>query len=418
MVLVIGGGLAGSLAALALRERGLAVTLLSPAPAPATATQFSYGGVPWWAAPALRRAPELWQNLERRYGPLGWQRCQLTLHGGSANPPGTLGVPGPGADGLVSAHAARADRDCDPAATAPTNSIAARNAASTTNSNSNITANSTADPQALAAARSGLQALLAAADHGVLERLDPLGQHLALELPYGRVDGCVLAAALPLALARAGVEQRTGHALDLKSQPGSPWQVGLAGGGCLEADTVLLAAGVASARLWPPLAPDLATSWAGVLALDGDAVADRDLPPGARSGIVMPLLGQRQALEQQSPSLEESRAIVDAGLAPWGSGWLLGQISLVNPLGQFDPEPDPAWMEARLRSGLARVWPQLADGAATYHQVPVSFTATGNPLVGPVADAPGLWVCAGVSAPFAALPPLVEGLVDQLAVAA
>ena len=77
MVLVIGGGLAGSLAALALRERGLAVTLLSPAPAPATATQFSYGGVPWWAAPALRRAPELWQNLERRYGPLGWQRCQL-----------------------------------------------------------------------------------------------------------------------------------------------------------------------------------------------------------------------------------------------------------------------------------------------------------------------------------------------------
>ena len=398
MVLVIGGGLAGSLAALALRERGLAVTLLSPVPAPATATQFSYGGVPWWAAPALRRAPELWQNLERRYGPLGWQRCQLTLHGGSANPPGTLGVPGPGADWLVSANPPRAASDSDPTV--------------------NPTAHSTADPQALAAARSGLQALLAAAGHGVLERLDPLGQHLALELPYGRVDGWVLATALPLALARAGVEQRSGHALDLKSQPGSPWQVGLAGGGCLEADTVLLAAGVASARLWPPLAPDLATSWAGVLALDGDAVADRDLPPGARSGIVMPLLGQRQALEQQSPSLGESRAIVDAGLAPWGSGWLLGQISLVNPLGQSDPEPDPAWMEARLRSGLARVWPQLADGAATYHQVPVSFTATGDPLVGPVADAPGLWVCAGVSAPFAALPPLVEGLADQLAVAA
>jgi glycine/D-amino acid oxidase-like deaminating enzyme len=72
-------------------------------------------------------------------------------------------------------------------------------------------------------------------------------------------------------------------------------------------------------------------------------------------------------------------------------------------------------MEARLRSGLARVWPALAVLPGTYHQLPVSFTANGQPLVGPVADAPGLWVCAGVSAPFAALPPLVETLAEQLA---
>jgi hypothetical protein len=37
------------------------------------------------------------------------------------------------------------------------------------------------------------------------------------------------------------------------------------------------------------------------------------------------------------------------------------------------------------------------------------------PLVGPVAQAPGLWVCAGVGSPFAALPPLLETLADQLA---
>jgi glycine/D-amino acid oxidase-like deaminating enzyme len=107
--------------------------------------------------------------------------------------------------------------------------------------------------------------------------------------------------------------------------------------------------------------------------------------------------------------------VVDAGLAPRGDDWLLGQISLVNPQGAFAPEPDPAWMEARLRAGLAQVWPQLACLPATYHQVPVSFTATGIPLVGPVAQAPGLWVCAGVGAPFAALPPLLETLADQLA---
>jgi glycine/D-amino acid oxidase-like deaminating enzyme len=163
------------------------------------------------------------------------------------------------------------------------------------------------------------------------------------------------------------------------------------------------------------LTPELATSWAGVLVLSGAELAPHQLPPGATAGIVMPLVGQRLALEQQTPSLGEARAVVDAGLAPWGADWLLGQISLVNPLGQFDPEPDPAWMEARLRSGLARVWPQLAWLPARYHQVPVSFTATGVPLVGPVAQAPGLWVCAGVGAPFAALPPLLETLADQLA---
>jgi glycine/D-amino acid oxidase-like deaminating enzyme len=359
MVLVIGAGLAGCLAALALRERGLPVTLLSQAPALATASQFSYGGVPWWGAPALARAAELWQALERRHGPLGWQSCTLTLHGGCANPPD--------------------------------------------------------DPQALAAAGAGLEARLVAAGESALVLLGDQGQLLGLELPYGRVDGVVLAAALPAALERAGVRRHTGSVLALECPGASPWRVRLAGGDTLEAETVLLAAGAASTQLWPPLKPELATSWAGVLALSADDLAACDLPSGARTGIVMPLLGQRQALEQQTPSLGEARAVVDAGLAPWGTAWLLGQISLVNPLGQFDPEPDPAWMEARLRSGLARVWPQLARLPARYHQLPVSFTATGVPLVGPVAQAPGLWVCAGVGSPFAALPPLLETLADQLA---
>ena len=372
MVLVIGGGLAGSLAALALRQRGLPVTLLSPAPAPATASACSYGGVPWWAAPSLARAPELWQALERRHGPLGWQLCKLTLHGGCANPPG------------------------DGAAWATT----------------------TADPQALAAAGAGVKALLAAAGASGLELLGDQGQLLGLELPYGRVDSAILAAALPAALERAGVRRFPGSALALASPGGSPWRVRLAAGDTLEADTVLLAAGAATAQLWPALTPELATSWAGVLALNADDLAPSDLPPGADAGIVMPLLGQRQALEQHTPSLAEARAVVDAGLAPWGAAWLLGQISLVNPLGQFAPEPDPAWMEARLRSGLARVWPQLAWLPATYQQMPVSFTASGLPLVGPVADAPGLWVCAGLGAPFAALPPLLETLADQLAAGA
>ncbi|MYK06249.1 MAG: FAD-dependent oxidoreductase, partial [Synechococcus sp. SB0670_bin_20] len=50
-ILVAGGGLCGTLMALALSQRRLGVTLLTgsahPLPIPA-ATGYSYGGIPWW----------------------------------------------------------------------------------------------------------------------------------------------------------------------------------------------------------------------------------------------------------------------------------------------------------------------------------------------------------------------------------
>ncbi len=88
---VIGGGLAGSLLALELAERGLAVTLVDAAEAMATA--ISYGGVAWWAgAPGplgrlLRQAPARWRRLQVRHGPLGWRGCGLRLHGGGWTTP-------------------------------------------------------------------------------------------------------------------------------------------------------------------------------------------------------------------------------------------------------------------------------------------------------------------------------------------
>ncbi len=88
---IVGGGLAGSLLALELAERGLAVTLIDAEEA--TATALSYGGVAWWAgAPGplgrlLRQAPDRWRRLQARHGPLGWRGCGLRLHGGGWTTP-------------------------------------------------------------------------------------------------------------------------------------------------------------------------------------------------------------------------------------------------------------------------------------------------------------------------------------------
>lgn len=81
MVTIIGAGLAGSLLALELAERGLAVTLIDPAPeheapegqaACESATSLSYGLMPPDAV-----AP--WRRLQHRHGPLGLQRRWLQL---------------------------------------------------------------------------------------------------------------------------------------------------------------------------------------------------------------------------------------------------------------------------------------------------------------------------------------------------
>ena len=85
-MLILGGGLAGGLLALALRERGVEVSLIA-AQSP-SATQWSYGVIPGWplgtSALALQaaKASSLWTELQARYGDLGWGKARLSLHGG------------------------------------------------------------------------------------------------------------------------------------------------------------------------------------------------------------------------------------------------------------------------------------------------------------------------------------------------
>ena len=85
-MLIVGGGLAGGLLALALRERGVDVCLI--AGQQPSATEWSYGVIPGWplgtSALAIRSAKAacLWRDLQRRYGDLGWSTARIHLHGG------------------------------------------------------------------------------------------------------------------------------------------------------------------------------------------------------------------------------------------------------------------------------------------------------------------------------------------------
>ena len=85
-MLIVGGGLAGGLLALALRERGVDVCLI--AGQQPSATELSYGVIPGWplgtSTLAIRsaKAAGLWRDLQRRYGALGWSTTRIHLHGG------------------------------------------------------------------------------------------------------------------------------------------------------------------------------------------------------------------------------------------------------------------------------------------------------------------------------------------------
>lgn len=345
-LVVVGGGLCGGLAALALARRGFAVTLLAPAsdapepgiphadlpgstPAAFSATALSYGAL---GGPGAWQA---WGDLERLHGPLGLRGAALLHHGG-----------------------------------------------------------------------------------GWLEDRLPAGLRAAATrlLGLGRVDPSILLAALPRVLALNGVQCRSAVVQRLEACSAGwrlAWQ-GPEGSGSLEVPRVVLAAGAGSRDLWPALPPRLRVSWAGVLLL-ADVPATRWTREGGRGRVVQPRHWQRPSLEAAAAGLAEERWIVDAGLAPRDRGLVVGQISLVRPDAAAGEPPDPAAMEARLRQGLAALDPELAGLAGAYHQVPVSFCIGGEPLVGPVAAAPGLWAFTGFSAAFSRVPRAAAALAAALA---
>ena len=314
-VLIVGGGLAGSLLALALRERGVEVSLI--AAQAHSATQWSYGVIPRWplgtSALALEaaKASSLWTDLQGRYGELGWAKARFTLHGGK--------------------------------------------------------------PWA---------------------RLVPL--------PAAQVDTARFHARLPEVLSQAGVRLLVTEALRVERDQGA-WLVPCRDGSVQRSEQLVLAAGAACRSLWPAWPEVLRSNWAGVLELPHCPVARLQLPAQF----------QRPAVERRSGELNEPCSVVDAGLVPRGAGALLGQISRFAP--GLALAESPLGMEQELRQAIAAspLSKGLAEAAGIWRQVPVAFSLTGTPWVGPIPEAPGLFGFSGFSGGFAQVPllaPLLAGV--------
>ncbi|MEB3257553.1 MAG: FAD-dependent oxidoreductase [Cyanobacteriota bacterium] len=244
-------------------------------------------------------------------------------------------------------------------------------------------------------------------------------------VPLTRIDTPTWMAARLRTLAAAGVHHLARRVRTLRPLPEGAWALDLDGPGdtAFAAPTVVLAAGAGSRHLWPALPARFRHTWAGVLQVGPDGPPNPWLEQARRGRIVQPRHWQRPALEAGSAAAGPTpRWIVDAGLAPWGDGVVVGQISWLPEAGVVGEKenpsasepPDPQWMEQRLREGLARLDPQLAALHAPYQQVPVSFCTDGRPLMGPVEGAPGLWTFTGFSAAFSLVPAQADQLATRL----
>ena len=379
-VLVAGGGLCGTLVALALSQRQLGVTLLSgsaqPRPIPA-ATRYSYGGIPWWMGVGdsgrtlSGQGLACWRQMQERHGDLGLRPAALLLHWSGADDSAAV-------EAAVEALRASLPEGAKPERWGRPDFYGG-------------------DLQALGLTCAG-----------------------AIRLPYGRIDSRHYHHAMARVLRSQGVRYSPEAVARLLVRHGRCIGVRLTNGAALRSDGVVLATGAAMASLLP--LPEAVRwfphSWASVLPLRR--------PQPWPDIILQPLLGMRERMERHG----QERLVVDPGLAPWAGGVVFGQATSLEHQGRLPGSPggptgvclpgpwQPSVVEARLRQALTEWAPGLAAAArrqqATVHHCPVSYSPDGRPWVGRCPGLENLWLFGGFRGAFALAPLLAPHLADAI----
>ncbi len=370
-ILVAGGGLCGTMAALALRQHQVNVTLLrgSALPHPmASATHLSYGGIPWWlgvgdggvhlAGQGLAR----WQQLQERHGDVGLRPAKLLLHWSPS-------------DDQAAVHGAEA-------------------------------------------------ALMALLPQGITPQpwgkrdLQAMGLTCAgaIQLPYGRIDSQRYRPAMAQVLQGQGVRCSPLGVIQVLVDHGRCTGVSLSDGTTLRCDGLVVATGAAMASLLPWQA---ASQW---FPYSHASVLPLTQPHPYPHMILMPLVSARERLEHHG----QAEVVVDPGLAPWAGGVMFGQTTSLQHQSRPHGAPGAPWLEpgqgklaeAYLHRALAEFCPRLAVVAqaqqAIAHHCPVSYSPDGRPWVGPCPGLEGVWLFGGFRGAFALAPVLAPVLAQAI----
>ncbi|MGA1474132.1 MAG: NAD(P)/FAD-dependent oxidoreductase, partial [Prochlorothrix sp.] len=368
--IVVGGGLTGSALAYELAVQGRQVVLVEPQDPLQGATRYSYGGIPHWSATnpttqywcdrSLARYDQLEAELE-----VDFQRRSVTLL---------------------------------------------------------LTIAATADPDAALAQHQQFATapqLLTPAEAAALEpALNPTVLSGALALPHGHLCPLSLVQAYRQGLVRHGGSVVQARYTGLRRRGPDPADPAATvtgietSAGPIEADRVVISAGGVSRSLLRQagLAVPLYYTQAEVVEVQHQ--------PGALRGVVMPADNRRFALEAEAsqadrdaqwdqPGQELIPASLDPGAVQFQNGRLvLGQTS--RTWSDLQPPIEASQSEREIRAEIAKLFPEFADLAGTWHQCLVAFSRDGFPLVGEVVSGSGLYIFTGFSSPFIYVPGLAE----------
>ncbi len=359
--LVVGGGFTGAALAYELRKQGFTVLLLEKDATLHNSTRYSYGGIPYWSGNS----------------PLTNQLCEegIEYH-----------------RHLSEELAADTEfREVDLI----------------------LTIDKRDNPESVAANCSKLAIkprLLGVESACQLEPLlNPQAISGVLQLPHGHIHPLKTTFAYHQALCRAGGEMGIGEVVELVRKGTRVEGVRTKESTYSAANTVICAGGLSRALLKNSgITIPLYFTQAQIIVTPPVDLKFRTL--------VMPAVQQRFSLEGEGGELESLwdepgreivPAILDTGAIQFRDGHLrLGQISQV--ITDVNARMDPAVSERRIREGVGRILPAVANLPGTWHNCVVAFGKNSSPLVGAISNELGIYIFSGFNSTLLFSPPLAR----------
>lgn len=363
--IAIGGGFTGSVLSYELARKGFKVLLLEKDTIPDNATRYSYGGLAYWSGTTARSR----------------QICQagIEIHRQLS----------------AELEADTEFREMDLVLTIDTDD----------------------DPEALLTAYAPFAIppdLLTVPEAIALEPLlNPAAIAGVLRLPHGHIHPQKTNDAYQQAFCRSGGEIRYEHAIAFLEKGGRIEGIKTPQSNTFYAENIVVCAGGLSHSLLKQIGISVPLYFTRAQAIIMPPVELR------LRTLVMPARQKRFALEasaiQEWEQLQSDAVgeVLDLGAVQFLDGsFCLGQISQL----ATDPEAkmDAIASETKIRTGISRLLPSLANLPGTCHSCLVAFSRPDRPLVGKLARSNNLYLFSGFTSTLVVAPPLAKDFANWI----